>query len=131
MKKIISYLYSLVLLLSASYLWYAKVQWTINYDYVRSFDMVFLLAIVALILWLLSLVLFSSASKKKRYIIILCIILMIIAELWLMDNAQFFGSDLVKLVSALWIFLSLFGSLSEKKEFVKWEYAKKVEIIEA
>lgn len=131
MKKIISYLYSLILLLSASYLWYTKIQWTINYDYIRSFDIVFLAVIVALVLWLLSFVLFSSASRKKRYIIVLCIVLMIMAELWLMDSAQFFGSDLIKLVSVLWIFLSLFGSLSEKKEFVKWEYAKKVEIIEA
>lgn len=131
MKKIISYWYSLMLLLCWLYLWYAKLQWTINYSYTRSLDVVFFLVIIALIVSLIFLILFSSTSKKKRYSIGLCIVLIIVSDLWLMDTVWFFGSDVTKLVSVLWVFLALFGSLSQKKELAKWEYTKKVEIIEA
>jgi len=131
MKKIISYLYSGLLVIVLLYLWYAKVNWTINYDYIRSLDIIFLFILLLIIISIIACIIGSTASKKKRYIIWLCILLLCAADIWLMDTLQFYGSDFTKLVSVLWIFLALFGSFSEKKQLIKGEYTKKVEIIEA
>lgn len=131
MKKIITHLYSLILVGLAIYLLYSKTYGIINYDYIWSLESIFLVILLTLIVFLIVLIQTSTASNKKRYIIGWCILLLYFADIWLRDTSQFFGSDITKWVSVIGIFLALFGVLSKKKEIIKGEYTKKVEIIEA
>jgi len=125
MKKIIAHLYSLILVGLAVYLLYSKTYGVINYDYIWSLDTVFLLILLVIILFLIVVIQTSTADKKKRYIIGWCVLLLFFADIWLRDTSQFFGSDITKWVSVIWIFLALFGILSKKKEIIKGEYTKK------
>lgn len=130
MKKIIAIIYYLALLATAAYLWYAWSTGVINYNYTRNLDSIFLAILLIIIAISLLYSIRSHSWKKKWILIVLYIALIIMSELWLGDTKDFIGWDVVKLVSVFGIFLSLFWIFSDKKLIVKWEYNKKVEIIE-
>lgn len=129
MKNILKYAFVTAILACIVYLLFSYSNNSINYEYEWSMDIIFLVVVVLLLLITLVVIVWSY-SRKKWIAIVLHVCAILCAYFWFRDNAIFFGGDITKLLSVLWVFFALFGVYGSAKELPKWTYSKKVEIIE-
>lgn len=142
MKKIVKYIWMVLWVAVLGYIWYNYINGdfitTLDQDTTKSpYSLYIFIWTAILLIWDLILM-YISTSRKKLKLTIYSLIVILYIFYFLVDSQLVWNRDVSILYMVIWFFLSLFGIFSPKKfgntvsDIVesKWNYSKKVEIIE-
>lgn len=142
MKKTVKYIWMLVWLIVLWYLWYNYFNWSFisvfDQDGVKSSYNLYLFWWAVLLLIIDLILMYISTPRKKLKLTIYNLLIILYLFYFLIDSQSIWNRDVSILYAVITFFLALFGIFSPKKLWntvadiveSKWNYSKKVEIIE-